>query len=172
MAKWRSQGGYSPRPDIRAFPFPLSPFPPFPLPSLFPLPFPLDGLGSQDNYLLAQGTFAISNHVTAKHGQVTTVGAGWFTGSFGQPGRRVLVNGQTERSEAQRGGERTLLHPRPWKASSNNRSTPKKPLSSTPNFSASRVRLDMNRKGSPASEALGCTTEENRTLCQRAERGW
>ena len=53
------------------------------------------------NYLRAQGTFAISNHVAAKHGQVTTVGAGWFTESFGQPGSGVPVDGQTERSVAQ-----------------------------------------------------------------------
>ena len=114
---------------------------------------------------------SISNHVAGKHGQVTIVGADWFTETFGQPGSRVPVDGLTERSKAQ-GGERKLFHPRTWKASSNNRSTPKEPLSSTPNFSASRVCLDTNRKGSPASEALGCTTEENRTLCQRAERGW
>ena len=91
------------------------------LPSSPPLTSRRQGTEAQ-LFFLAQGTFAISNHVAAKHGQFTTVGAGWFTESFGwtckhcnfgklsgrrpagaaeQPGSRVPVDGQTERSKAQ-----------------------------------------------------------------------
>ena len=54
-----------------------------------------------------------------------------------QPGIRVPLHRQIERSKAQRGREREQVPPRTWKASLTNWSTPQEPLSSTRNCSAS-----------------------------------
>ena len=85
-----------------------------------------------------------------------------------QPGIRVPIHGQRERSKLRRGGEGEQVPPWAWKASLTNWSTPQEPLSST--RKVSQEALGHRPRGSQASEALVSASQENCTQCQTPAR--